>query len=153
MMPVHDSQFSDAQTGIVSVEAPGLSHELFDFDTRQAITLYQVGKMVTAGLDLEATLEAVTEAIHHLTGADTTALALMTAEGSLVLRFERGSHRRTGETLDIDHGVTAAAIRERQPRLVADMHAETNGARSDPDAGPGVRTFLAVPLIWLAEPL
>ena len=154
MMLDHDSLFSEAQTGSVTVEAPGLSNELLDLDARQAITLYQVGKMVTAGLDLEATLEVVTDAIHQLTGADASTLALIEADGRLVLRVGRGTtHSRVGETLDIDHGVTASAIRERQPMLVANMDGEPNGARPDPDARPGVRSFLAVPLIWMAEPL
>ena len=154
MMADHDSQFSEAQTVSVSVESPGLSDELLDLDAHQAITLYQVGRMVTASRDLDATLEAITGATHQLIGSDTTALALIEDEGRLVVRAARGSaHANVGEAVDIDHGATASAIRERQPMLVANMDGEPNGARPDPDARPGVRSFLAVPLIWMAEPL
>src|SRR6266516_3315287 len=93
MMPDHDRHFSVAQTGSVSVDAAGPSNELFELDVRQAVTLYQVGKMVTASLDLEATLEAITDATHQLTGANTTALALIEVDGSLVIRVGRGAGR------------------------------------------------------------
>ena len=86
MMADHDSQFAEAQTVSVSVESPGLSDELLDLDAHQAITLYQVGRMVTASRDLEATLEAITEATHQLIGSDTTALALIEDDGRLVMR-------------------------------------------------------------------
>jgi two-component system, NtrC family, sensor kinase len=152
MMADHDSQFDEPQTGSVSVESPGLSDELLDLDAGQAMALYQTGRLVTASLDLEATLEAIVEATHRLIGSDTTALALIEDDGSLMLRSGRGSlHTCVGGTLDVDHGVAATAIRERRAILVTDMHAEPNGAGPDPDARPDVRTFLAVPVIWQLE--
>ena len=120
----------------VSVESPGLSDGLLDLDAHQALSLYQVGRMVTASQDLEATLDAITGSAHQLTGASTAALALLDDDGSLVLHAARGGlGASVGEPLELDHGVTATAMRERQPILVAD------------------RTSLAVPLIWEAEPL
>jgi signal transduction histidine kinase len=132
MMRDHDSEFPWPQTGSVSVEAPGLSDALGELDARQAIALYQVGKLVTAGLDLEATLTAVAEAAHHLTAADTTLLALLEDDGRLVVHV--------GDAPELDHLVAARAIRECQPILVADLN-------------DSVHTLLASPLVWQSEPL
>ncbi|HEY3058999.1 MAG TPA: ATP-binding protein [Chloroflexota bacterium] len=137
---------------IESVNA--LHNDLLELDARQALTLYQVGKLVTASLDLEATLDAVTEATHQLTGAHSTALALLDWDGSLVIRAGRGEVEASiGESLATDHGITGRAITEQQPVLVPDMLEETGRARPELDQKYGVRTFLAVPLTWHGEPL
>lgn len=135
MIADHDSHRGRGQTVSVSVESPGLSDELLDLDAHQALSLYQVGRMVTASRDLDATLDAITGFAHQLTGASTAALALLD-DGGLVLHAGRGSlGSSVGEPVELDHEVTARAIRERQPVLVAD------------------RTSLTAPLIWEAEPL
>jgi signal transduction histidine kinase len=135
MMADHDRLFALAQTGSVSVEAAGPGNELLELDVRQAVTLYQVGKMVTASLDLDGTLEAITDATHQLTGADTTALALIELDGGLVMRVGRGAgHSSIGASVDIEHAAAARAVSEQRPVLVDDV-------------------FLAVPLIWQVEPL
>jgi len=135
-----------------SAQLLGLADELLELDARQAITLYQVGKMVTASLDLETTLEAIAGAAHHLTGANSTALALLERDGRLVIRVGKGAvGASVGETLSADRGVTARAIRERRSILIDDMREEPSRARPELDERYGVRTFLAVPLTWRGE--
>jgi len=136
MMADHDGLICAGQTGGVSVASAGLSGELRDLDARQAIGLYQVGRLVTASCDLEPTLAVITEATHTLLGADTTMLALLEERGLLVLHAGRGDGAAgVGEPLDIDHGAIAEALRERRPILAAESQ----------------RTLLAVPLLWEAE--
>lgn len=131
----------------------GTDGNVVALDARQAITLYQVSKMVTASLDLDATLDAATEAAHRLTAAHATALALLDWDGSLVIRVARGPVQASvGEQLPTDHGYTAQALREGRPVLVPDISVAA-GARPDMDEHYGVRCFLAVPLIWQAERL
>jgi signal transduction histidine kinase len=127
---------------------------LLELDARQALTLYQVSKMVTASLDLEATLDAVTEATHEMSRADSTALALLDWDGTLVIRAGRGAiAANVGDILATDQGITARAITEVRPIHVADMLDEPGRARPELDEKYGVRTFLAVPLVWHDEPL
>jgi signal transduction histidine kinase len=135
MMLDHDSRFFAPHTVRVSLEAPGLSSALLEFDARTAIRLYEVGRMVTASSDLEATLEVVIEATHHLTGSESTVLALFEADGSLVVRAARGGVQAVGQSVDLAAGVSARALREGLPVLVADQ------------------TCLVVPLILQAERL
>jgi two-component system, NtrC family, sensor kinase len=116
----------------VSVESPGLSRELLELDARQAIALYQVGRIVMASLDVGETLEAIAEAAHQLIGSAAITLALFEDDGNLVVRATRGQATpRVGEALDFAKGATAAAVRGRQYVLE--------------DA------LLAVPLIWQSE--
>ncbi|HLZ26799.1 MAG TPA: ATP-binding protein [Chloroflexota bacterium] len=119
----------------MTVESPGLSDGLLDLDAPQALSLYRVGRLVAASQDLDATLQAITESTHALIGAATTRLALIEDDGRLILRAAQGSaDARLGEPLEVDHGVSAMALRERHAILLADMTA-------------------LVPLIWEGEPL
>jgi len=123
-------------------------------DPRQAIALYRVSKLVTASLDLDATLEAVVQAAHELTGAHATALALLDYESNLVLQVARGPVTASiGEYLPLDRGITGQAFREGRPILVPDMAQDARRARPDLDDRYGVRCFVAVPLNWQAERL
>jgi two-component system, NtrC family, sensor kinase len=132
----------------------GPSDELLALDARQALTLYRVGKMVNASLDLAATLDAVTLTTHQLTDAHTTALALLDWDGNLVIRAGQGDVvASVGERIRADEGITGQAMRERRTILVGDMRQEPGRARPELDDRYHVRTFLAVPLIWHDEPL
>jgi signal transduction histidine kinase len=151
-MADHDTGFASVQTRGVSVETPGLRRELLELDTRQAIALYEVGRMVAASLDLETTLLAVAEVAEQLLGADAVAVALIEREGAVVLHARRGDVRSgVGEPFAVDRGATATALSQRRPVLIRDVQVGSNGAGPHPDGGSGMRTLLAVPLIWNAE--
>jgi signal transduction histidine kinase len=75
----------------VSVAAPSLSDELLSLDAHQALSLYQVARMVTASQDLATTLDAITGSAHQLIGADTATLALVEDDGRLVIHAACGS--------------------------------------------------------------
>lgn len=123
-------------------------------DGEQARALYEVCKLVTDSLDLDATLEAVVQAAHSVASAHATALALLDPENNLVLRVARGPVVSSiGARLPQDHGITGRAFRECRPILVPDMLEEPDRARPDLDAEYGVRCFVAVPLIWHSERL
>lgn len=118
-------------------------------DTRRLLTLYRVSKLVTASLDLEATLAAVIDAVHELTGAHQTALFIRTPQGDLQLHAGHGPIAALrGQMFPQDEGVIGRALRERQPILIRDMHASPDRARPDLDAELHVRAFLAAPLVW-----
>jgi signal transduction histidine kinase len=128
------------------------SNELLAFDATQAIALYQIGRMITTRADLQATLEAVTQATHDLSGAYTTALALLEYEGSLIISAGRGPVNGSVEQpMTTDRGVAAEALLERRPVLVADLLAEPDRAPPELDTTCGIRTLLAVPLMWHTE--
>ena len=50
--------------------------------TEQIATLYRLGKMVTASLDLDATLAAIVDAARQLTGAEGSAILLLQRDDS-----------------------------------------------------------------------
>jgi signal transduction histidine kinase len=130
-------------------------HKDSTFGTDHLRALHQVGKLVTASLDLDSTLSAILEAAHQLTGAHLLAILLFEEDAEhLVIRVGRGDvAAAVGERVRADHGVVGRALREREPVLVADMLAEAARARPDLDARSGLRTYLVAPLVWREEAL
>ncbi len=123
------------------------------FAQRHLEALHRVGKLVTASLDLEATLEAIVEAAHQLTHAESTAILLLDQE-ELVIRVGHGmAAGAVGERVRVDAGVVGRALRTGQPVLVPDMLMEPGRARPDLDMRSGLRAYLAAPLLWRGERL
>jgi signal transduction histidine kinase len=123
------------------------------FDTNQLRALHQVGKVVTASLDLDTTLEAILEAAHQLTRAQLVAILLLEDPEHLVIRVGWGAiGAAVGERVG-DKGLVGRALREGRPVLVEDLLAEGRSAGPDLGARFGVRTCLAVPLFWHGEVL
>jgi signal transduction histidine kinase len=120
----------------------------------RVFTLYRVSKLVSASLDLDATLQAITDASHELTNAHQTALFLVDDQGGLELRAGRGPIATlTGQHLPADQGVLGRALSERQVIVVDDMQLEPSRARPDLDEQFNVRGYLVAPLIWRGEVL
>ena len=121
-------------------------------DPEHLWALHEVGKVVTASLDLDTTLSAVLEAAHRLTRADLLAILLLDNPEHLVIRVGRGDvAAATGERVRADQGIVGQALQEERPILIDDMLAEEGRAQPDLDARSGLRTYLAVPLIWRGE--
>jgi signal transduction histidine kinase len=118
------------------------------------VALHRVSKLVvTASLDLNATLIAIVEAARDVAGAEHAALLLL--EGNdLVFRFGRGaSERLVGERLPSNTGVSARALREGRPVLVPDMWVEPDRAPGELGQRTGARGCIVAPLIWHGRPL
>jgi signal transduction histidine kinase len=114
--------------------------------------LYRLGKLVTASLDLDATLGAIVDAAHELTGADSTAILLQDEDGSLVIRIGRGIIAASvGERVSVQSSLAGRALRTGGAVLVDDMVSEADRARPDIDQRSGTRSYLASPLIWRDE--
>ena len=117
-------------------------------------TLYRLGKLVTASVDLDATLDAIVEAVQQLTGATSTAILLLDDAQHLVLRAGRGPVTTVvGEAVPVSSGIVGRALDEGRTIVVPDMQAETSRARPDLDARTGLRSFIATPLVWREERL
>lgn len=116
--------------------------------------LYRLGKLVTANLDLNATLGAIVDAAHELTGADATAILLQDMEGSLVIRIGRGViASSTGERVSVQSSLAGRALATGRTVVVNDMLSASDRARPDLDQRSGTRSYLASPLIWRNERL
>jgi GAF domain-containing protein len=116
--------------------------------------LYRLGKLVTASLDLDATLGAIVDAAHELTGAESTAILLQDEDGALVIRIGRGVIASSvGERVSTRSSLAGRALRTGRPVLVDDMVSEVDRARPDLDQRSGTRSYLASPLIWRDEQL
>jgi signal transduction histidine kinase len=119
-----------------------------------ALTLYRLGKLVSASLDLDTTLEAIADAAHELIGAESTAILLQEDGEHLVIRVGRGSvASAVGERVPIGAGVVGRALIEGRPVRIDDMLSETGRARPDLDDRFGIRSYLAAPLVWRGDTL
>jgi len=119
------------------------------FDVPQVVTLYRLGQLVRASLDLDATLAAIADAACELTKAELSAIMLLNDEGELVLRVGRGAvSAAIGERVPAEAGIVGRALRQRQVVLIPDMQSEPERARPDLDARSGVRAYIAAPLVW-----
>src|SRR5579859_2810108 len=119
-----------------------------------ALTLYRLGKLVSASLDLDTTLEAIVEAAHQLIGAESTAILLQEDGEHLVIRVGRGSVAGAiGERVPIGAGVVGRALIEGRPVTIDDMLTEPGRARPDLDERSGIRSYLAAPLVWRGDTL
>ncbi len=114
-----------------------------------ALTLYRLGKLVTASLDLDITLKAIVDAAHQLIESESTAILLLEDGQHLVIRAGCGAVvGAIGESVPFDAGVVGRALRDSRPVCIDDMLTEPNRARPDLDARSGIRSFLAAPLVW-----
>jgi two-component system, NtrC family, sensor kinase len=114
-----------------------------------ALTLYRLGKLVTASLDLDTTLEAIVAAAHQLIESESTAILLLEDGEHLVIRAGCGAVVGSiGERVPVGAGVVGRALRDGRPVRVDDMLNEPGRARPDLDARSGIRSFLAAPLVW-----
>lgn len=114
-----------------------------------ALTLYRLGKLVTASLDLDITLKAIVDAAHQLIESESTAILLLENGADLVIRAGCGAVvGAVGERVPPGAGVVGRAIREGRPICVDDMLYEACRARPDLDVRSGIRSFLAAPLVW-----
>lgn len=124
------------------------------FDTEQLRALHQVGKVVTASLDLDSTLSSILDAAYVLTRVQLVGILLLDDPDYLVIRAARGDvAAAVGERIPAEAGIVGRALRERQPVLVNDMQVEETRARPDLDILSGLRTYLVVPLVWRSEAL
>jgi two-component system, NtrC family, sensor kinase len=119
-----------------------------------ALTLYRLGKLVSASLDLDTTLEAIVDAAHQLIGAESTAILLQEDGEHLVIRVGRGSvASAVGERVPIGAGVVGRALIEGRPVSIDDMLTEPGRARPDLDERSGIRSYLVAPLVWRGDTL
>jgi signal transduction histidine kinase len=122
---------------------------LDDFSLAEMTTLYRLGKLVRASLELDTTLAAIADAACDLTSAEMSAILLLDADELLVLRLGRGAAVIAGGVkVPMSSGIAGRALSELKTVLVADMHAESQRARPDLDARSGVRAYIAAPLVW-----
>jgi signal transduction histidine kinase len=123
-------------------------------DPERILTLYRLGKMVSASVDLDATLNAIVHAAQQLTGAESTAILLVEDDRHLVVRAGTGpAVSAVGEHVLMSAGVVGRALADGRPILIDDMRDEPSRARPDLDERTGIRSYLATPLIWRGETL
>src|SRR5947207_2156639 len=95
-------------------------------DPDRILTLYRLGKLVSASVDLDATLSAIVNAAQQLTGAASTAILLVDEDAQhLALRAGCGPVvSAVGEHVPVSAGVVGRALAEAQPILIDDMENE-----------------------------
>jgi signal transduction histidine kinase len=125
-------------------------YELERRRTERLALIARVGRIITAGLELNELLQNAADAMHELLGYPNIAIPLLDPHDSetLVIRTMGGHYKdlvRTEHRMHISQGIMGAAVRERRAQLV-------NEVASDPRYVPtpgavGIRTELAVPIL------
>ncbi len=123
----------------------------------EARSVLEVGRAITASLDLQAVLELVVERACLLLGTERSGLAILESDGAdAVIRFvaRRGMSPHFPERMRPRHwrdGTTPTAIAERRPvwsgDLLADPAFELTGATRAAVEAEGYRAVLSVPLL------
>src|SRR5260370_6017549 len=92
-------------------------------DPERILTLYRLGKLVSASVDLDATLNAIVKAAQQLTGAASTAILLVDDDAHLVVRAGTGpAVSAVGQHVPVSAGVGRRALPQRPPILINAMH-------------------------------
>jgi signal transduction histidine kinase len=119
-------------------------------------TLARIGRIITAGRELQELLQDTADAIHELLAYENVAIGLLDMEDPETLVIGTyGGHFRTSlateQRLPLSEGVMGAAMRERRTQLVNDVTAD---ARYVPPPGlSSSRAELAVPILFGEERL
>ena len=113
-------------------------------------TLFDLGRQVTAVLDLGELLRKIPELIRRLIAFDAFAVYLLDEKrGSLRIAYSVGYPEDVVRTLrpKIGEGLVGAAVAEQQPLFVNDVSME----RRYLQAVPGIQSELVVPLLYQAK--
>lgn len=112
--------------------------------------LAQVGGLVAGGLDILRVLDAVTEALLHVTGGRQAVVALIDdVDGSLRIRAGRGVDEQFMRLrLRRDTGLMGHVANSGEPLLIDDMIADPRNAYGDLDVEAGRRSMMCRPLIY-----
>lgn len=112
--------------------------------------LAQVGGLVAGGLDILRVLDAVTEALLHVTGGRQAVVALIDDDdGSLRIRAGRGVDEQFMRLrLRRDTGLMGHVANTGEPLLIDDMIADPRNAYGDLDVEAGRRAMMCRPLIY-----
>lgn len=110
----------------------------------------RVGRIITAGLDLDQILQRAADAIHEVLGYPNVDVPLVDPldPETLCVRVRGGRYKELiahEDRLPVTTGIMGAAVRERRAQLVNDVAADPRYVR--PPAGVPVRAELAVPIL------
>jgi signal transduction histidine kinase len=133
---------------------PAAGVPLATLDAARLRRLIEVGRALSARLDLEGILGAVLEAARELTSAHYAALGVLderkqSLERFLTLGIDEGAHAAIG-ALPRGAGVLGELLRLPGPLRLADVGADPRAA-GFPPGHPPMRTFLGVPILIRGE--
>ncbi|MGD9049145.1 MAG: GAF domain-containing protein, partial [Anaerolineae bacterium] len=124
---------------------------------QQLSTVYEVGRTVTATLEIDTVLDLVmTKAVEILSAEAGSVLLLDRRTDELVFRVARGpvSDSLLGQRIPPGEGIVGAAIETREGQIVNDAQADPRWyTGSDQTTGFVTRSILCVPLISRGRPV
>lgn len=105
----------------------------------------RLGRELSIGLDLDATLKSVLQQVLTLTGGERVGIMLKDATGKLTPAA--ATFDGLDEFAGHSHSVTEQVLRERKPLLIADALADPRFGTADSIVQRSLRSILCVPLI------
>jgi PAS domain S-box-containing protein len=122
-------------------------------------SLHQVGKTISASLDIRDTVQAVAPETARLTGAARSRILLLDSQSERISYAAEYGFPPTGEAgLTYDQacqGLNGWVMQEKTPTMSADIHSDERMGDVSPEqiAGPGARSMLVAPLLMKGEPV
>jgi PAS domain S-box-containing protein len=124
-------------------------------------SLYEIGKALTASLDIDDTLQTVADETINLTGAARSQIVLIDSQAGRVShiaqhRFGLGQDLRASMTYhQALQGLNGWVLSEKAPTVSADIHNDERmrGLDTEQIAGPNAQSMIVAPLLIKGEPV
>ena len=119
---------------------------------RKMAVIADVGREITAQLDLNSVLTAITTSVHNLFESRDTILRLADADGAMlrtVVALGRYADQFKDDLIVIGEGITGSIAQHGIPEIVADVEADPRGLHlpGTPDQEAEGETMMAAPLV------
>jgi PAS domain S-box-containing protein len=122
-------------------------------------SLHQVGKTISASLDIRDTVQTVAPETARLTGAARSRILLFDSQSERIsYAAAYGFPSSSEDTLTYEQacrGLNGWVMQEKTPTLSADVHSDERMGTLSPEqiAGPGARSMVVAPLLIKGEPV
>ena len=156
------AEISPAALGATSSDALSEPSSEFmaaeDYQVQELATLQAMGRRLGENLELESTLNVVLTSLAALVPYDVGEITLFDKQREVLISRAQFTNRPEWEEIDLretaytlDEGLSGWLARERRPLRIADIR-EFEAVRPKNDTlGPGLRSFLGVPLLSRGE--
>jgi signal transduction histidine kinase len=113
-------------------------------ETQRLATFYQISQAINSSLDLDATLDAVMDALIQLTGAERGCLILRDEEGELSTQVARNFER--GSELELSRSVIETVVESGEPVVTTNAQADPRFSAQTSVVDYQLRSIICVPL-------
>lgn len=112
--------------------------------------LYEVSQTINASLDWRRTLQAVMDAVIHITGAERGMILNIDDDGALQVEIKSSmtGEEFSTEEMKFSHSVVEQALQHKRPILTSNAQIDPRFEGSNNIIAYGMRSILCVPLIY-----